>query len=182
MADFTFDHVDVKQALSVALKDQLPKMGYPTVKVIKADPTTPSEIPCIGINRVDDGESEQTIANAAGNYFDAAGGTYYDTYGTYFQESMELRIWHTNADERDKLYMAMKSILLAQRLPLVQQGLLNITLRGGRDEQEVSGEHAPIAIYWSTITMSFLNPLDVTFAQAAQPISAAPTTSTITRG
>jgi hypothetical protein len=182
MADFTFDHVDVKEALTSALKDQLPKMGYPTVKVIKADPTTASEIPCIGINRVDDSESETSIANGEGNYYDADTQTYYEVYGTYFSESMELRIWHTNADERDKLYKAMKAILLAQRQSLVQQGLLNITLRGGKDEQEVSGEQAPIAIYWSTITMSFLNPLDVYFTKVAQPISAVPVNGVLQGG
>lgn len=182
MADFTFEYVDVKQALVDALKDQLPKMGYPTVKVIKSDPATASEIPCIGINRVDDSEDQQSIANAEGNYYDKDTQTYYETFGSYFSESMELRIWHTNADERDNLYAAMKAILLAQRLPLVQQGLLNISLRGGRDEQEVSGDQAPIAIYWSTITMSFLNPLDVTFTQTASAITAVPVTSNLQGG
>lgn len=175
---YTFDHVDVKEELVKALKTELPKFGFSTVKVIKADPQTHTEIPCIGINRVDDSETSQSLADVAGSHFDKDTNTQYRTFGTYFQESMEIRVWHTNADERDKLYRHMKAILLANRLPLVEKGLLNITLRGGKDEQDSTMQQAPMVLYWSTITLSFLNPLDVTFEEIVAPISAINVTTT----
>lgn len=172
MTEFSFEHVDIKEELMNAFKEDLPKFGFGSVRVIKADPQTATEIPCIGINRVDDNESSQSIADMAGTHYDTETEKYYKTFGTYFQESVEVRVWHTNADERDKLYRHVKAILLANRLPMVEKGLLNITLRGGRDEQDSSMQQAPMVLYWSTLTMSYLNPLDVTFEEVVAPISA----------
>lgn len=179
---YTFDHVDTKSELVTRLRDELPKFGFGSVKVLKSDPAAPSEIPCIGINRLDDSETSQSIADVAGSYYDEETKTYYKTFGTYFQESLEIRIWHTNADERDRLYRHLKAILLAIRLSLVEKGLQNLTLRTGRDEQEVTGQNAPFAIYWSTINLSALNPLDVTFEEVIEPISAVVVTGSLTTG
>lgn len=171
---YTFEHVDTKNELVTRLQQELPKFGFQGVKVLKSDPAAPSEIPCIGINRLDDSETSASISDVAGDYFDADTKTYYKTFGTYYQESYELRIWHTNADERDRLYRHMKAILLAIRLPLVELGLRNITVRTGRDEQDTSGQSASFPIYWATMTLNALNPLDVTFEETAEPITAIP--------
>jgi hypothetical protein len=179
---YTFEHVDTKSELVNRLKSELPKFGFSNVKVLKSDPAAPSELPCIGINRLDDSETSQSIADVAGDYFDKETKVYYKTYGTYFQESLEIRIWHTNADERDRLYRHLKAILLAIRLPLVEQGLRNLTLRTGRDEQEVTGQNAPVAIYWSTINLSALNPLDVTFEEVTEAITAIDVTTKFSTG
>lgn len=170
--NFTFKHVDVKEILVETLKVELPKLGFPNVKVIKADPQSAVDIPCIGVNRADDSESDQSIADVAGTHFDADLSTHYRYYGTFFQESMEIRVWHTNADERDKLYQNMKAVLFAMRPQLVEMGLLNLTLRGGRDEQDSSMAQAPMVLYWAPITMNYLNPLDVTVEEVAEPITA----------
>lgn len=172
MAAFTFEHVDVKEEMVQVLKKQLPGFGFPSVKVLKSDPQTQAEVPCIGINRVDDSETEQSLADAAGVHYDQATQTYYQVFGTYFSESVEVRIWHTNADERDKLYRHVKAMLVALRQPLVEKGLLNITLRSGRDEQDSSMAQAPMVLYWSAITMSYLNPMDVTFTEVVPAITA----------
>lgn len=172
--DFTFEHVDVKTELVEALKNTLPKFNFNGVKVLKADPQGAAELPCIGINRIDDSESEPSISDAVETRYDKDTGTYYQVFGSFFSESVELRVWHTNADERDRLYRHTKAVLLAMRLPLVEKGLLNLTLRSGRDEQDSSMQQAPMVLYWSTITMSYLNPLDVTFAEVAQPITGIP--------
>lgn len=182
MADFTFEHVDVKQELLDALKEKLPGFGFGNVKVLKSDPQSSSELPCIGINRVDDNETESSIADAVDVRYDKDTETYYQVFGTYFSESVEVRVWHTNADERDKLYRHVKAILVALRLPLVEKGLLNITLRTGRDEQDSSMAQAPTVLYWSAITMSYLNPLDVTFAEVVPAITAVPVTSNMDNG
>jgi hypothetical protein len=170
--NFTFKHVDVKAVLVENLEVELPKFGFSKVKVVKADPQSAVDIPCIGINRADDSESDQSIADASGTHFDAETKTHYRFYGTFFQESIEIRAWHTNADERDKLYQHMKAILFAMRPQLVEMGLLNLTLRGGRDEQDSSMAQAPMVLYWAPITMNFLNPMDVTFEEVAEPITA----------
>jgi hypothetical protein len=65
----------------------------------------------------------------------------------------------------------VKAILFAFRIPLVEKGLLNVSLRGGRDEQDTTMQHAPTPIYWSTITMTYLNPLNVEIVEIVEPIS-----------
>jgi hypothetical protein len=174
---FTFQHVDVKSEIVNQLKRELPKFNFGNVKVIKADPLTQAEMPCIGINRVDDNESEQSLADAQGHFYDAEMKEYRTFYGTFFQESLEVRVWHTNADERDRLGLHTKAILFAIRPSLVEKGLLNITLRSGRDEQDSTMQQANTALYWTSITMSYLNPMDVTFVSTVEPISAVTVTT-----
>lgn len=172
MTTYRFEHVDTKNELMRFLNQELPKFGFRNVKVLTGDPTTPAELPCIGINRLDDSESNQSIGDMAGEHYDEKAKVHYRTHGTYFQESLELRIWHTNAGERDKLYRHLKAILIAIRMELVKRGLRNLTLRSGKDEQDSTGQNAPVPIYWSTITLSAMNPLDVTFEEIIEPISA----------
>lgn len=174
---FTFEHVDVKSELVEALKGALPKFNFERVKVLKADPQGAAELPCVGINRVDDSESEQSISDHADTRYDKDTQTYYTVFGTYFSESVEVRVWHTNADERDRLYRHVKAVLFAERTNLVEKGLLNISLRSGRDEQDSSMQQAPMVLYWATITMSYLNPLDVTFQEVVPAITAVPVTT-----
>lgn len=158
---FNYGTVDVKGEVIAALKIALPKFNFSKVKVLGADPNTPAEMPCVGINRASDDETNQSIADFHGEEYTSGTQTYVTQQGTFFSESVEIRVWHTNADERDKLYAAVKAILFAYRLTWVERGLLNVSLRAGRDEQDSSMENAPVVIYWSVITMSYLNPLNV---------------------
>lgn len=169
---YTFETVDVKTEIYTMLHNELPKFGFRDVKVIKADPQTAVEIPCVGINRIDDSEATDTIADAVDVRYDSETQKYYQVYGSYFQESLEIRVWHTNADERDKLYRHVKAILFASRLPLVEKGLINLKLRSGKDEQDSSMQQAPTVLYWAPITMSYQNPLNVIFEEIVQPITA----------
>jgi hypothetical protein len=174
---FIFQTVDVKEELLNALERELANFGYTgelKVKVIKADPQSPSEIPCIGINRVSDDESGQSLTDSQGTLYNKDTKELKTFYGTFFSEAMEIRVWHTNGDERDKLYSVVKAILVAIRGELSEKGLLNITLRGGRDEQDSTMAQAPMVLYWAPITMSYLNPLDVQFTDIVEPITAVP--------
>lgn len=168
----SFETVDVKTEIVDWLKEQLPKFGFGAVKVIKADPQGPAEIPCIGVNRVDDSEATDTIADAVDVRYDADTQKYFQVFGSYFQETLEVRVWHTNADERDRLYHHTRAILFASRLPLVEKGLINLKLRSGKDEQDSSMAQAPMVLYWASITMTYQNPLNVTFEEIVQPITA----------
>lgn len=181
--NFSFETVDVKQELVLALRRELPNFGYQgnlAVKVLKADPQSPSELPCIGINRIDDSESGQSLADSQGTVFNPDTNELQTISGTFFSESVEVRIWHTNADERDKLYRITKAILFAIRPDLVEKGLLNLTLRSGRDEQDSTMAQAPMVLYWSTITMSYLNPLDVSVLSQSYAITSTDINSNIT--
>lgn len=174
---YSFDSIDVKKTLVALLKSELPKFGYGgnrTVKVIPADPASPADLPCVGVNRTDDSETAESIADANGTSYDEATQIYTDYRGNFFSESIEVRIWHTNADERDALYQTVKGVLVAVRPDLVAQGLINLTLRAGRDEQDASMQNAPMVIYWTTITMNYLNPISVEYTQVIEPISAVP--------
>jgi hypothetical protein len=154
--DIKYNYVDVKDEIVKALK---PEMEPLKVKVIKADPREQGDIPCIGINRAGDDESNQVIGEEIGDEYDPETDTFTVFKGTYFNETLEMRLWHTNADERDRLYILMKAILFAMRDDLAEKGLRNITLRGGKDEQE--NNILPQPLYWSSITMNFLNPLEI---------------------
>lgn len=169
---FTFETVDVKTELVEYLQRELPKFGFPNVKVLKADPQSASEMPCVGINRIDDSENGNSIADAVEVRYDRKTEKYYQVFGSYFQESIEVRVWHTNADERDKLYRHMKAILYASRQVLVAKGLINLTLRSGKDEQDSSMAQAPMVLYWAPITLSYQNPLNITFEEIVEPITA----------
>jgi len=177
--NFTFATVDVKHELATILVQELPEHGFPNVKVLKADPQTPSELPCVGINRLDDTETNQTISDEHGTRFNPDTQTLIEFRGTFFSESVELRVWHTNADERDKLYQAVKAIAFAHRMELVDKGLLNVSLRGGRDEQDSTMAQAPTVLYWSTITMTYLNPLNVEIVSTVPPITSVTDTGTV---
>ena len=169
---FTFDYVDVKQELVDALKNVLPAQDYADVKVLKADPQTQAEVPCIGINRVADDEAGTVLADTiAEPEYDPVTKIYTVHRGTYFQESVELRIWHTNADIRDKLYAITKATCLALRERLTCKGLRSITFRGGKDEQDTQMLHAPVPIYWASITLSFMAPLNINITSIEQIIS-----------
>lgn len=174
MAGLNFEYatVDVKQTILDALKVELPKLGFGNVRVLKSDPQSPSEIPCIGINRVSDDESNMSIGDNHGTSYDGSTQIYKTEQGTFFSESMEVRVWHTNADQRDELYRAVKAILFAYRMSWVELGLRNVTLRMGRDEQDSSMQNAPVVVYWSVITMSYMNPLNVDIIESVAPISA----------
>jgi len=174
---FVFQTVDVKQELVTRLKAGLLALGYTgknIINVLKADPQSPAEIPCIGINRADDSESSQSIADGQGSLYDPATMVNTTFYGTFFAEAQEIRIWHTNADEREKLYLAVKAMLFGMRFDLAQMGLINFNLRSGRDEQDTTMMQAPMVLYWASITMSYLNPLDVQFTGIVEPISDVP--------
>lgn len=168
---FKFETVDMKTEIVNGLKNELPKFGFNRVKILKADPLTDAEIPCIGVNRISDDENNQSIADGQGTFYDKSSKEWKEFYGTFFQESMEIRVWHLNADERDRLYIHTKAILFALRKELVKKGVINITLRSGRDEQDTTLQQASVPLYWATITMSYLNPLDVAFIETVEPIS-----------
>jgi hypothetical protein len=169
--DFDFKTVDVKEELVQALKSTLPKFNFGAVKVIKSDPQTHTEMPCIGINRISDDESNQSIGDHHGQDYNSTTKVYVTEQGTFFSEAVEVRVWHTNADKRDELYNVVKAVLFAIRLPLVQKGLINVTLGGGRDEQDSSMQNAPLVIYWSAITMRYLNPMNVEVYENVEAIS-----------
>lgn len=171
---FQFETVDVKHELVTRLKEGLARLGYinkGTIKVIKADPQSPSELPCIGVNRADDSETSQSIADGQGSIYDPETKVSTTFFGTFFAEAQEIRIWHTNPDEREKLYLATKALLFGMRHDLSQKGLINFNLRSGKDEQDSTMMHAPMVLYFASITMSYLNPLDVAFTEVIQPIS-----------
>jgi hypothetical protein len=171
---YTFEYVNVKSELVERLKVELPKFGLigkRAVIVIPSDPSEPGELPCITVNRVDDSESEQSIADVSGEPQYDPETKIYSTYtGTFFSEGVEIRVWHTNADERDRVYHIVKGVLFAIRPDLVEKGLLNLTLRGGMDEQDATMQFAPVVLYWSTITMTYLNPLDVEYTETVDSI------------
>lgn len=149
-----FEYVDVKSELVRFLRLELQDNGVEGVKVLKSDPREQTEIPCICINRVGDDEANQVLGDDFGEDTEEE-----DFSGTHFQESMEIRLWHQNPDERDKLYILIKALLLNFRSELSEKGLFNISIRGGRDEQD--NTYPPHPLYWATLTLNYINPMSI---------------------
>jgi len=154
-----YTYINVKDKMVKVLREALEKEGYQDVRVLKADPRETVEIPCIGINRAGDDERNQVLGDSFGTFKDEDTGEWHRFKGTYFNETMEIRIWHKNPDDRDKLYILVKAVLFNLRDSLGEDGLRNIALSGGRDEQE--NNYPPHPLYWSAINMTYLNPLEV---------------------
>lgn len=152
-------YIDVKHNVVTLLQEALAERGYNKIKVLKGDPRTPADIPCVGVNRAGDDEVPQSLGEDFGSEYDPATDKWTETRGTHFSETLEIRIWHSNADERDKLYALCKVLLFSIRPILTAQGVLNIVLRGGRDEQD--NTFPPHPLYWGTITMNYAVPLEV---------------------
>jgi hypothetical protein len=136
--------------------------GSSMVRVFTSDPLDHAYIPGIGINKV--GLTEDASSSGLGlvsqqpTYnFDTKAYTEYK--GAFMQEAIEVRVFHHNSDERDKLAILVLAVLFAIREQLVLQGLRDITLAGGRDEQDNTLMNQPLFMH--SITMHYLNPLDV---------------------
>lgn len=159
---YGFQYVDVKQVIYEALMAELSSSDMEIVRVFKSDPIEQAQIPGIGINKIALNEEAAT----AGLGLVSQAPTYkietheYTTYsGVYMQEAVETRIFHQNPDERDKLAIMVLAVLFAVRGKLFEVGLQNITLSGGRDEQDNNLMSMPLFMH--SITMHYINPLDV---------------------
>lgn len=159
MGALNYTYIDGKDVLVTKLTELLRAEGYGTVRVFRGDPRLQTDVPCIGINRAGDDEAQQVIGNSFDTVFDDTLGKWVEIEGTYFSETLEIRVWHTNADERDTLYRLTKVMLFAIRNTLAEHGIRNITLRGGRDEQD--NTFNPTPMYWGSILMTYIAPLEV---------------------
>ncbi|WP_308722499.1 hypothetical protein [Paenibacillus polysaccharolyticus] len=165
-----FNSVDVKEELLQFLKKGF-KENAVRMNVFKSDPQTETELPCVGINRVSDSEAAHILGDFGGDDFDRDALQYSEIHSTHFQESMEVRIWHTNADERERAYRVMKALLMLFRPVAVSKGLLSFGMEAGKDESDFTGQVAPFPVYWASIIISYLNPLDVQVTERVEAIS-----------
>ena len=157
MIEYTY--VPMKDEIINALRAGLAAQQYKTLRIIKADPKEAAEIPCICVNRADAGESNQVLGDVLDPEFDEESSKWVEYKGTFFSETMEIRIWHFNSDERENLYLLMQAILFDMKNALAAKGVHNVKLRGGRDEQDNTMMAQPL--YWAAIHMDYLNPLQV---------------------
>lgn len=142
----------VQDAVRLGLKDyrRLEVIDY-KIKVMKSDPLGPADIPAISINRVSDTEVNQALGDVFGEVRDAERDMTVKKFGTDFKETIELRIWTSNSDQRDLLYSLVKAILFNYRHYLaLKYGLVNQQIIGGRDEANHI-QYEPHAMYWGVI-------------------------------
>lgn len=154
-----YKYIDVKDELVRYIDSKIKEEGIANIRVLKSDPREASEIPCICVNRVNDDEANEVLGEDYGFNYDEDLEMDVEVTGTYFSETLEIRGWFQNAIDRDKIFILTKAILFNARLYLQGLGLVNITLRGGRDEQD--NTFPPHPLYWFTITINYLNPLEV---------------------
>lgn len=132
--------VDAKTAVQDALR-----LGFDTyraygvidykVDITKGDPLKPANIPAISVNRVSDGEINRAMGDFFAEERDPEMDATIKKLGTDFRETIEIRIWTTNSDQRDLLYGLSKAILFEYRHYLaLKYGLVNQNIVGGRDE------------------------------------------------
>lgn len=166
--NYTYLYVDVKDFIAQSLTSELFQSSYGAgkIRVFKSDPLDEMSIPAIGINIISSDEDSSGLGlTTQPPDYDPATGNYTIYQGAYLRESLEVRIFHKNADERDKLRIFTLATLFAVKNDLLQQGLMNITIGGGRDEQDNTLlQSSPLFMH--SITMSYLNPLNVQVIQA----------------
>jgi hypothetical protein len=139
--------------------------GLNMLKIIGSDPTLEGNIPCVAVNIASKNLQGEAIGQSEDAQYDddPASPTYQKwliTRSTFFDEALEIRVWHTNADERDKLAPLVEGILYASLNYLAELGYTNIRLGSGRDEQ-AQGNGFPMPLYWYTLVINFWNPLTV---------------------
>lgn len=172
----TYTYVDTKELIVTQLKVALLNQGtdalYENIRVMKSDPKDMAEMPCIGVNLVNGDEDGQGISDTiAETVYDQTTGLTTEYKGTYFKETIEVRVWHPNPAERDKLRIFVKQVLFGMRRDvLVPAGLLNISQRGGRDEQD--NNYAPKVIYWHAENLDYWNPLEAYATSSGTAITA----------
>ncbi len=165
-----FKSIDMKEQLLQFLKQSF-RAAQIKMTVLKSDPQTSGELPCIGINRVSDSEINHTLGEYAGDTFDEDEMEYSELYGAVFQESMEVRIWHNNADERERIYRLLKALIIQFRKSAVQLGVRSFSMEAGKDESDFSGNVVPFPVYWASIVITYMNPFDVEITQHVNAIT-----------
>lgn len=132
------------------------------VSVFRRDPIVPggssglgTEIPCVAINRIADGETDQFIGDLAG--YDQESGN--QTGGRFFSEVFEIRVWATLAGMRDDIYEDLKRILLTGKNSyLIDEGAYLVRILNGVDEADHN--FLPnVPMFWGTLQLSVITPL-----------------------
>lgn len=169
---YNYLYVDVKDELYQALFAEAKSSNKPQIRIFKSDPVDAASIPCLGINKTnlnEDGNSNGLGRVARTPTYNKTTKEYTTYSGAYMQESVEVRVFHTNPDERDKLGIFALAVMYAVRSYLEQRGLANITISGGRDEQDnnLLGDRV---LYMHTLSMHYINPLDVMVTSVVEDI------------
>jgi hypothetical protein len=157
------------------------KYGLNKIKVVGSDPRQGGDIPCIGVNIANKAMQGDSITQSGESRYDddPTSPTYQKwliTRSTFFEETLEIRLWHTNADERDRLGPIIDGILFASIPYLTELGFVNIQLGNGRDEAD--SERFAEPMYWYTLSMRFWNPLIVETVTADSTIELIGVTTT----
>lgn len=170
---FNYLYTDVKDYIAQAVTSELQQSNYGNgaIRIFKSDPLDEQSLPAIGINMVNLDEDSSGIGlTTQPPTFDQESGLYTTYQGAYMKEIVEVRVFHTNADERDKLRIFTLAVLFAVKNDLLQMGIQNITLSGGRDEQDNTLlQSGPL--FMNSINLSYLNPLDVTVTTSATVVA-----------
>jgi hypothetical protein len=184
MAILPYAYVDVKDWLVQRLKTLLHDAGYvdkTEIRVLKSDPHDATDIPCVCVNLANADETNSMLGDFAGSEVDptlnsGAGGVR-RFYGTFMAETMELRVWDLNLDERDALRVFLTAQLFGLRREMLDLGIRQMRISGGRDEQD-NVTLQPHPLYWAPFNISYLNPIEVYEDDAL--ISDITVTSTVT--
>ena len=128
------------------------------MQVLTSDPRVEREIPCLAINRLSDSEDIVTMANLEDVEF--ADGEENNVYSALMSETIELRLWTQNANERDSLYTTIKEIAILAKVELGTMGCGNMRITAGRDENDFNN-FSPLFIYWATINFVAMNQMFV---------------------
>ncbi len=166
---YTYQYVDVKQYIADALTGQLPATNFGAVYVFKNDPLDEAKFPAVGINMVSLDEQSTGLGLVTQTpTYDATAQTYTEYQGMYLQETVEVRVFAQNADLRDKLRIFALATLFTLRNTLVQNGIDQIKISGGRDEQDNTLlQSGPL--FMNAVLLSYLNPLNVQIQQTNVP-------------
>lgn len=139
------------------------------------DPMDFADFPCVGINLLSDTEYVQSIGDVLGDVTDDEG-TLHAGASTLCQQNVEVKLWSSNGDERDRLGRLLKLALFTGRgteinpgLFLTIDGLWLPRITGGIDEGiSVTAEQYPAhTVYTRTYYVTAVTELTL---QEAAPV------------
>lgn len=153
--------LDVKKELVRIFKREFTARNV-NMQVLTSDPRTHEEIPSLCINRINGDEGQMGFNNLLTEEITGVGANATDTmvYTGLITETIEIRLWTENANERDDMMYLMQEIALLAKQELIKKNLGNMRITGIRDEQDFK-TFEPYFIYWGVMNFIALNQLDV---------------------
>lgn len=177
---YTIVHPDLKDLTFTIVTDGFAEREEAKkLTVSNADPEDWGELPMVAINLVSDTQTNSHIGSSLDDELIEEEDQVYAGMGAIFSQVVEVTLWTTNKEQRDRLGKALKEVLFVFGLGtsinpglfVTTPGVAEVRITGGQDQGivDTSQQYAPHALFLRTY---YVNAITELTAQepAGQPI------------